>query len=291
MGSDQKWVEVNWLKALVATLGVTLCVALFLLLAEIKDPPSFVIFIQAALPSAVVVLIAYLLGSYLLFRKGVSSFQQLREEIVEAVVASSQPVRGLVAVYTDFGAPPWDALWSESREVVLVARFFDGIVRENVPSLERFWQNKNATVEAVIPDPRSRAALQSLDHQRDGNIVRDDPLGRILRGLWVIEQARASQAASASAFEIYLAEDPLSYAAYCFDNEHLLLKAYEYQLEPADRFPRSHFLLSDNDPLSRFWHAEAADWFHHPPCTYASAKQLIEEARRPGEGEASLVGA
>lgn len=279
--SRKNWVSINWLKALVSILATAICVLTYLLLAQFDSPPSAVRFVQEMLPATAVVLLTYLVGNYLLFRRGISSPQQLREEVVEAIVEASQPAPGVAAVYTAFGEPPWATLWSEATRVQLVARYFDGVVHPIGSSIETFWRHPNASVDVVVPDPRQPAAIRFRERpQEDVTLYEDDYLGRILRSLWALEQCRREQGGAEGSLQVYLASGAVSYSGYCFDGEQLLLSPYEYQHDPINRAPRSHFLLSQNQGVARFWQEEMKSFTSGAAFDFDEVKAIFEKVRQ-----------
>jgi hypothetical protein len=252
------WLRVNLLKALLALALIVACALAFIV---IGDPPGLNIglrLIRDTIPSAIVVLLAYLFGSWLLSRAGLAAPQQLKEEIVETVASSmSKSIPAVLAIYNDIIDVPWGKFFDSSERVQIVGRFFDGPVGISYRSAVGFFR-RGGFMLIITVDPRADEAMKITNDQRniEQRTHEDDVRYRLISGLRVIDKAREEAGCATDRVEVFLLPFATNYSAYCFDDKDLIINPTEHFFLSVNRSPRVHFDLRMADGMRRFWRHE-----------------------------------
>lgn len=249
------WLRQKWVKLLIATLALLALILLFLLLPP--DHPRdnrFLTLLRGLIPGSIAVILGYLTASILLFRGGTANPWELEENIVQRLTAELVNVPGIIGIYTEIDEVPWQQLFGSSREVDIIARFFDGIVKDR--SL-KFFRN-GGSVSIVTWDPRQGGLLSTANVHRNAMSLphRENVKNRLLTGLRLLDNARVKANAEAKRLDVFVLPYLPNYAGYCFDNRMLVLLPYEHGFDPECRAPRLLLDLAAAVSFRRFWENE-----------------------------------
>jgi hypothetical protein len=230
------------------------------------------------MPNAILVLLAYLLGSWLLSRAGLAAPQQLKEEIVETVASRiAQSVPGVTAIYDDIDDPPWRDLFDASKQVEIVARFFDGITRNYYRSIVSFFR-RSGSMRIITLDPRNEEAISVTNIQRNTEQAAhvDNVLDRWISTLKAVDKARIEAGSPVGSVRLFLLPYATNYTAYCFDGKNLLLNSVEHFFLRIYRSPRILLDLRSAESVQQFWQHEMEATQRHA-VEVADIGQFIKE--------------
>lgn len=175
-----------------------------------------------------------------------------------ALNASEQANR--ILVRREIADHPWTDLFESSSNVTIVAKFFDyPLSGARSEAVERFFRS-GGTFAVVTIDPRCKEAIDSMYGVLGvgRGVKRRNLLERSAESVETLEQLRVQAGAAESAIEVFPFAGVLTWAAYCFDDRHLIFTPYELYLDDARRSPRLEVELDTSPDFLRFWEGQWA---------------------------------
>jgi hypothetical protein len=257
------WLQVNWLKSLLAIAGVVISLATYLALTPdpTVEPSSSVKFLLEMLPNLAAVLVAYLFVSYVLERKGLATGQVLAETISRRVAAHLGPrdMQGLVGIYRgSITSYDWKQFFESAVEVDIVTRFFDGVLSTHRDEIVKMLANRGR-IRLFIIDPRRGDAMEVAALQRTAYSEAPNPEDvrvRVLDTIKCLENAAAAAQADPEKVQIILLPYAPNYSAYYSRNRKLVLSAVEHCFRSGSRSPRVEIDVRESPHYRSFIESE-----------------------------------
>ena len=214
--------------------------------------------------NVIAALIIYLVIELVITKAGISSIKQLGDDIASQVVHGLAPAPGVVGVSFNMNHVSWSELFRSAKDVVIVARFFDGPMQLATDQTLITFFERGGRLRVLIADPANESQMAAIFEQRTGRSgIRHRPISnRIDASLNILVNALKNARADSSALKVYVYSQSINYSAYCFDEKTLLIAPVEHSISLGKaRAPRVEIDLTVEPLALEFWRGEVQELF------------------------------
>jgi len=216
------------------------------------------------IPTFVAALLAYLVVSGWLSRKGLDDATWYERRLLSQIAESLSGVNGVREVTFGLGDPDWAALFSDCQRLDIVGTFFAGILHR-MGGREAFalaFRERGLTVRVIVPRPGSLAMevahLQRNAHSEVLGVTQDGVEERSIASVELLRNAWQVAGKPVGALSIFHVDDPVHIAAYCFNESLLVYSPVSMRYTSGSRPPRVTLDLMAHPQALEYWKAEWA---------------------------------
>jgi hypothetical protein len=258
--------QIEWLKVLLAFGGAAILIFAFFMLPEPSTPPQkWVELVRGVIPSAVVVLGAFIALYFLFHRAGISTSRATEVDADAIAAAVSERLQankafdsGLLEFHQTFRNVDWKRKLLEAREHIdIVVYYFDSWVNTNFNELVSFFQRPKTSIRVFVADPDAPGILEEVQRLFP-EYSKENVREKIMRTGQRIREAAKNAGASEERVSFYLVPHMLSYSFQVIDKSQCILSIFEMSRNLKIDSPAFVLDLARNRHLDEYFAKETA---------------------------------